>query len=214
MALVTPMKVDNLGQINVEVLQPMSPDTITEKIRSIDATQIELIGRKIVETILKRLGPDGKYEAEQLVFEKNKKVGQFDPETLAALGYFKILADQFKGKNFLTKEQTTLLMNEVLQPVKADLEKSFSTPSEFIKNGLGFFLSNQDPEGLIADAARKNAVNLNMNHIPLRYRVRLELDQSLTQKHRDLSFSIKELSDIVEFNNILFILKSSEIALI
>ena len=55
---------------------------------------------------------------------------------------------------------------------------------------------------------------MNMTHIPLQYRVRLELDQSLTQKHQDLVFVIKELSDLVPFNKITFTIKSSELALI
>lgn len=213
MALVAPIGIDT-AETTKEASSSMPSKKMEEKIRSINATQIELIGKKVVETVLNRLGPIGKYEAEQLIFEKNKNDQQLSSLSMTALAQYKILADQFIGKKFLSEELVTKLMNDSLQHVSTGLQTSFSTPLAFIKTGLGFFLSSHDPEGFIADAAKQNGLHLNMTHIPMTYRVRLELDEPLTQQHQDLVFAIKELSDIIEFSKITFTVKSSELVLI
>ena len=186
----------------------LSSREIVEKLSSINAEQIELIGTQIVQKVLNNLGPVRKLKVALKVSEaKGEPMNGIEQATLLLSAKQAISNGK---RQFLSKLDASRFVMTALWPVKSAIRESFSTPSAFLRDGLFFQLSDYEPEGFLAETAEKMGIALNFTDVPTKYCVRLKLDNELTNEKSDLVFSIIEQSHGVIFPETYFTVKELE----
>jgi hypothetical protein len=199
------------------IQQSLSSHEISEKISSIDALEIELLSRKIITRIMKNLGDTNVNRIEQKINNINLEKSPSLVSMMAALylaleGMGGEIQLNIEGRKptFLSKKDANKFMLEALSPMQKEIANSFSTPSIFLEDGICFQISDQyEPMGFVSKAAETIGVDLTFQ-IPHTYRVRLKLDEQLTQKKSDLVFSLTGESRGIEISKETFTIKKLE----
>lgn len=177
MSTVTKVSGTNLPfSANVSTL---STQEIRNKIASINANQIEAIAKRIIAQIMDRLGIDVSY-------------GRIPGQAYSAK------RDQTHPGIGSTYDSSSELMKVLLPPVIKQITDAFSTPSEFVKNGITFQVIASDNTGLIdqitdeslqprISAGIANVItSFHLNSLTLSYHLVLNVEE--TRRH-GLSFN-------------------------
>lgn len=192
--------------------QPIINDRILEeKISKINATQLELLGWRLASQILHNLGKVAKARIEPEVAQK--KGAPLSEAQLRTLEMGRMAAEkevEISGIEFLSGSKSADFITAMLSLIKNAISKNFSTPSQFLTSGLDFKLSEHNPEGILAETAKKIRIDINMNQVPIRYYIHLRIDKALSQQQSKLVFSFTEESDGVEFDKHTFTVEQLE----
>lgn len=193
------------------VKNPLSIKEITEKLTSIDALQIELIGLEIANNVLNNLGPIGTARVMQKVMQK-KGASMSGPMAIIMRMNIKSAQEDIKeGKSqFLSELKAAEFLSLALHPIKDAITERLSTPDSFIQSGTLFKLSDYDPAGFLKETADKMGLDITMNDVPNKYYVFLTLDKEATQEKSELVFALTERSQDVEFSNRKFTISELE----
>ena len=189
--------------------QPLSTHEINQRISSIDASHIELIGIKMIEPLIHNLGPVGKARVALEVMKiKEVPEGPMSVDMCITMMCAKIEIEKGRGR-FFSDEKASEFMREALWPVKQKIAESFSE-SDFFKTALELQISDYNPMGFVVGAAGRIRVLLTVNDVPIKYYLILKLDEQLTQEKSDLVFSLTEKSEGVEFSKQTFTVRELE----
>lgn len=183
-------------------MTPLSPFNPSTAIASVDQTQHELIGLEIAQLIISRLGHAPKAHVDQMVIKQIKEPSKAQI-TMTVIA--KMAAEQAKV-DLLTPEQKASLQMGLLWHIKDKIKQSFSTPTDFIQQGVSYQASDYEPAQWITDKTSTMGIELSQMHIPSKYHIDLTLDQLQSEKKSELVFKIEEQSDGVIFQTTSFAL--------
>lgn len=201
----------SLVQPEYSIQKPATSRNVSEQIRSITVRQIELIGLKMSEQVVKRLGPIAR---ESIVRQVAEKKGAFQNEMMHILMLQNQMLRQSVAESgeekFLSDKEKGFFLQAALNHFKERITASFSMPQDFLDSQLAFKLSEYEPMGILKEVASNVKIALSLVDVPCRYYISLKLDQELTQKKADLVFTIIEESEDVEFSKISFTITDLE----
>lgn len=187
----------------------MSIANIREKITSITAEQIELIGVKIAKALVNNLGLGNKARIAQKTVQNSAK--PVDGMRIMMMRQAVTFAKLGDGKaQFLSDKDTAKFLAVSLELIKKDITASLSISDLFFEEGAYIELSDYEPKGVLKKTAKQIGVKITQLEVPMRYYIFLKLDLELTHEKSDLVFSLTEKSEGVEFSKKTFTLKELE----
>lgn len=184
---------------------------IQKKISSIDALQIEWIGREIGWGILNSLGPVNQARIAQKVAQVRSKEEGPHADMMRRLELVAARSAIDAGKGlFLSETDASQFLLAILWPMKEQIRNAFAFPENFLSRGTSFKISDYEPVGVVKEVAKKMGMQLTLLDVPLRGYFTLKLDQARTQEQSELVFSLIQQSDGVVFETQTFTLKALE----
>lgn len=169
---------------------------IEEKIRSIDALQIELIGGKIIERVMNNLGAKARC---RILKEIAGKTLGYLSSPFNQMMMINSLRSAETAKPLFSEENTAQFMMCALSFVKQDIADSFSTPHSFIQFGRSFEISDCSPRGFLAKTVREIGLQMGIDDVPVKYTVYLKLNKQLTEEKSELVFDLIDEFGEAEF---------------
>jgi hypothetical protein len=115
-----------------------------------------------------------------------------------------------KDKNFPSENIRERFSRILLWHIKEAIVKSFATPLGFLRDGLSFQLSANEPTEMVKRIAQVVALDINLFHVPAHYRIALHIDALLSQEQSELVFSLTESSENIELSKRTFTIESLE----
>jgi len=184
------------------VQKKYSERKIIEKLRSITVWQIELIGIEIAEKMRSNLGPVAKAKvAIQVMNAMNVDLNNRIMEKHLMTGR---MAMQTHSLHFFSGPESLLFMKTAIEPIKAVITGSFSTPVEFLQNGKTFSVSNCGPTDFLQSIAGTMKIHLNETNTPENYSIHLSLSREVINDRSELVFCITEKSEGTVFSTTTF----------
>ena len=114
-----------------------------------------------------------------------------------------------EGQSLSEIEKKDLISN-LMHPIKDKLTKIFSSPGMFVDMGVRVSLSNHDPSPMLANEIEKIGKELTDIAVPVRYCIRLKLDEEKSKGSGDLVFIMSEESKECVFSTTEFTLAELE----
>ena len=192
--------------LSIESLEQKDP--LCEKISSIRAGQIELIGMRIENRIFAGLDPINKARITQQVMQK--KGEKSGPEHTMMLLAMMDVSNQESQQFFSGTIDTSKFRNTMLWSVTGAIKNTFSNPMMFLRFGERFQLSDYDPMGVLKEALNRSGIDVTLMNVPPKYDVCLKLDQELTQQKSELVFTLIKISEGIEFSRENFTIEELE----
>ena len=98
----------------------------------------------------------------------------------------------------------------MLFPVREKIRQSFSTPADFLEQGMRLELTDYHPVGILAESAEEIGLKITLLDVPPRYEIEMKLDQELTRERGKLVFTLIQTSGGVELSKESFTIQELE----
>lgn len=196
--------------LHLKTEQKLNIEKIEQAISALDFIKIELIGVKLAERIINRLGPVGKTEAERLTSKKSDSSDIQATKMNLRLASLNASLQIKEKKPFLNLNERSRLITTMLWLIKLDLEKSFGWPKNFLEAGVTFRLSDYEPKGILEKISSALGITISIADVPSKYTIILKLNIEQTIKKSELVFSIIEVNQNIEISEYTFTIKELE----
>lgn len=169
---------------------PPSKRQLAEWIKGLNAESIKMLSLKIGGAIVKHIGKDPKLKIELFVqlakTQRKSKKTHFLEEQIIASPLIKGLGKEVK------------FIDHITPFIQQKITEDFATASLFLEYGTPFSLSDEEPCGILLDAAEKIGLSITQNEVPKNYRIKLAMN---FEESNDSGFvlSLSETCDGVEF---------------
>jgi hypothetical protein len=171
-------------------------------VQVITPVQIELIGSKMVEKMLNHLGPNEKARIEAEIWIR-QAIAPMEMNRISCIAPLVVEnQDQpiLQHPPFLSDSQFCSLFIASLNLIKDELEGFKVSPHLFVQKGMTFQISDDEPVGLLAQAAKKQGIAIDGSHVLHQYCITLEIDPKESHKRSQLAFTIVEASNGIAFS--------------
>jgi len=191
--------------------QKLSVKDICNKVTSINASQIALIGNEIGGNLLDNLGPSNKNRIELQVMQKNESQRNF----IMHLELMLAMDDSpIAEKEFLSNDDCKRFLLSILKPLTDALEDSFAKPNDFLEFGTIVQISDDLPMGILKETANNLKIDITENDVPSKYYIYLKLDRESMQQEAELVFALTAECNGIKFSEETFTIQDLEETLV
>lgn len=184
---------------------------LVRMVSSVTAEQIELIGFRIGDRIGNNLGMLPKARIDEIVNQK-RGIPLTGPEKfLMMLQNDAVEAAVQRGdQKLLSEEKHHSFVMQICFDIKEKIAESFSTPVNFIDQGIQFSLFKYEPEGILKKTAESLEIEILPIYAPQNYFIEFKVDIALSNQQQALVFSVIEKSRDIEFDRDTFTIAKLE----